>query len=703
MKRLAMPARFLAAASLLALLNTCQVAWGVNKAWVGPDLGSWNVDANWTFGFGPDASFNEAALINNGGTAVLQGPAQSSGGEVNVGGLKLGVSGLDPPGDSENGGLRIVSGGLLMNVATPNGSETGAITVGAGAGTGTLTIIGNGTLSGTSLSLGGSSSSSISLSDTASLAVSGAANLSRTTTVSGPGVNFSAGGDLTLGSASKLIADIRSSTTHSPLRTEGVANVAGTIKPMFTGVTPSVGNKWTLISAPTEITGEFAALDASMAPALPIGQAYQLFEETIGSRRLLQLGVQEVLILQVNRQTGATSIANVGTSPKQLDGYSIISPHGSLTGSWNSLDDQNVGGADRWLEAPPGPNPNDLSELHPQAGGTTVSAGGSLMLGAPYVVTVPALGVDPDDLSFEYTTPDERIVKGLVTYTGTKTANNFVLTVDPATGQAQMRLDSPFPTAIDGYAVYSASGSLTPATWNSLQDQSASNPSAAGWEQAPPAPSAQAVTELRADGSLTFQSQTGFQLGQLFKTVGGVQDLRLEVFLSGSAVPFVGKVNYGPITLVSPPSMEPVPGDYDRNGVVDGRDLDVWRQQFGSTQGLNADGDQDGDVDGHDFLIWQRNLFLAPPPTGSGDVNGNGVTDISDYIIIRNNFNGTNRTLAQGDLNGDTVVNFADFRHWKNNRTAAVAAAGVVPEPAGWSLGAIGLSLAGTTRRRRGA
>jgi hypothetical protein len=148
--------------------------------------------------------------------------------------------------------------------------------------------------------------------------------------------------------------------------------------------------------------------------------------------------------------------------------------------------------------------------------------------------------------------------------------------------------------------------------------------------------------------------------------------------------------------------MEPVPGDYDRNGVVDGRDLDVWRQQFGSTQGLNADGDQDGDVDGHDFLIWQRNLFLAPPPTGSGDVNGNGVTDISDYIIIRNNFNGTNRTLAQGDLNGDTVVNFADFRHWKNNRTAAVAAAGVVPEPAGWSLGAIGLSLAGTTRRRRG-
>ena len=290
---------------------------------------------------------------------------------------------------------------------------------------------------------------------------------------------------------------------------------------MFTGVTPTVGNKWTLISAPTEITSEFAALDASMAPALPVGQAYRLFEETVGSRRLLQLGVQEVLTLQVNRQTGATSITNFGSMAKTIDGYSIISPHGSLTGSWNSLDDQNFGGADIWVEG--GADPQ-RPERSPSASGWLDNRGRQLRLnlGTPYVKTFPAFGVDPDDLSFEYTTPDERIIKGSVVYSGAKTANNFVLNVSPATGQAQLLLDSPLLTAIDGYAIYSASSSLTPATWNSLQDQSASSPSAAGWEQAPPAPGANAVAELKATGRLTFQGQSGFQLGQLFKTMGRI-------------------------------------------------------------------------------------------------------------------------------------------------------------------------------------
>jgi hypothetical protein len=696
MKRLAMSGSFLSAAFLLALLFDFQVARAIDVLYQGPDSGSWNIAANWSDGEPPTVTLNEAGVINNGATVVLSEHAKSGSipplFDVNVGGLRLGTA------NGSSGGLRITSGGNLPIVPSATGSppETGAITVGAGTGTGTLTMIGNGILSGTSLSLGGSHSSSILLSDMASLTISGAANLERTTIVSGPSVNFSAG-HLTLGSSSTLIADIRSATAHSPLRTEGAANVAGTIKPMFIGVTPSLGNKWTLIDAPSAITGEFAALDLSMAPALPVGQAYRLFQETVGARRLLQLGVQEVLVLQVNRQTGATSITNFGTQPKSLDGYSIISPHGSLTGTWNSLDDQNFGGFGAWVEAPP--TANVLSEVYPNLpapGSSAIGAGSSLQLGTPYVKTFPAFGVDPDDVSFEYTTPDERIIKGAVVYSGTKTANNFLLTVNPATGQAQLRLDSPIPTAIDGYAVYSASGSLTPATWNSLQDQSV-----AGWEQAPPAPAANAVAELRDDGRLTFQGQTGFQLGQLFKTVGGTQDLRLEVLLPGSDVPFVGQVQYGAFTSVSPPSVALVPGDYNHSGVVDGLDLDVWQEQFGLIGPLvSADGDQDDDADGHDFLIWQRNLAAASlPTTGSGDVNGNGVTDINDYIIIRNNFLGSNKTFAMGDLSGDAVVNFTDFRIWKNDREAAVAAAGAVPEPAGWALAAMGLGTVGAARR----
>jgi hypothetical protein len=107
---------------------------------------------------------------------------------------------------------------------------------------------------------------------------------------------------------------------------------------------------------------------------------------------------------------------------------------------------------------------------------------------------------------------------------------DLLLTVDLATGQAQISATSTIP--IDGYAIYSSSGSLTPATWNSLRDQAVT-----GWEQAPPAPSATAIAELKADGVLVFGIQTGFQIGQSFKTVGVTQDLRLEFMLPNEEVP----------------------------------------------------------------------------------------------------------------------------------------------------------------------
>jgi hypothetical protein len=317
-----------------------------------------------------------------------------------------------------------------------------------------------------------------------------------------------------------------------------------------------------------------------MAAALPAGTTYSVFQETVGSRRLLQLTVEEILVLNVNRETGAVSIANVGTQPKSLDGYSILSANGSLRGTWNSLDDQDFGGPGTWVEA--NPEADNLSELRPGAGESTVNTGSSLNLGSPYQVTVPALGVDPDDLTFEYSSPTRGTVRGVVQYTGRKIANDFVLTVDPATGQAQLKLDSPLATAIDGYAVHSPSGSLTPATWNSLQDQAVS-----GWEQAPPAPSANAVAELKADGSLQFQNNTGFQLGQLFKTVGGVQDLRLEFLMPGLSNPLEGTVVYGPITPVNPPSVG-IPGDYNEDGKVDAADYVVWRKgNINGQQGYN--------------------------------------------------------------------------------------------------------------------
>ena len=50
----------------------------------------------------------------------------------------------------------------------------------------------------------------------------------------------------------------------------------------------------------------------------------------------------------------------------------------------------------------------------------------------------------------------------------------------------------------------------------------------------------------------------------------------------------------------------PIPGDFDKNGIVDGADLTQWQDDFGQNGDSDADGD--GDSDGADFLTWQRNL-----------------------------------------------------------------------------------------------
>jgi len=60
----------------------------------------------------------------------------------------------------------------------------------------------------------------------------------------------------------------------------------------------------------------------------------------------------------------------------------------------------------------------------------------------------------------------------------------------------------------------------------------------------------------------------------------------------------------------------PLDGDYNRDGSIDGGDLQEWQRLFGgnSRNGsqaesyLTADGNYDGVVSGADFLIWQRTL-----------------------------------------------------------------------------------------------
>ena len=108
-------------------------------------------------------------------------------------------------------------------------------------------------------------------------------------------------------------------------------------------------------------------------------------------------GFTNTLILQVDPSDGKARIINNSNFNVEFDGYRVRSAGHSLNTSWNSLDDQNVGGADVWLEA--SPTADALSELSP-SGTLAVSAGAT-------AATMTGLFITghPQDLQFDFRVP----------------------------------------------------------------------------------------------------------------------------------------------------------------------------------------------------------------------------------------------------------------------------------------------------------
>jgi hypothetical protein len=152
--------------------------------------------------------------------------------------------------------------------------------------------------------------------------------------------------------------------------------------------------------------------------------------------------------------------------------------------------------------------------------------------------------------------------------------------------------------------------------------------------------------------------------------------------------------------------IDPVPNlaaDFDGDGAVDAEDLAVWQSAFG----LNADGDADadGDSDGADFLVWQRTLGAGSPPPSSSlaaDFNNDGMVNGKDLTLWRNSA-GRN---AGGDADGDGDSDGADFLTWQRQtgNPRADASTAPIPEPSTVTLAIMGVAgLAALALRRRGA
>lgn len=60
-------------------------------------------------------------------------------------------------------------------------------------------------------------------------------------------------------------------------------------------------------------------------------------------------------------------------------------------------------------------------------------------------------------------------------------------------------------------------------------------------------------------------------------------------------------------------AFDPVPGDYDGNGVVEAADRAVWADAYGTTGVSAADGNGDGRVDAADYTVWRNHLGASRP------------------------------------------------------------------------------------------
>jgi hypothetical protein len=109
-------------------------------------------------------------------------------------------------------------------------------------------------------------------------------------------------------------------------------------------------------------------------------------------------GIDNTLVLQVDPTDGKARIINDSTFNVAFDSYRVRSATNSLNIGWNSLDDQNIGGADAWLEA--APMPGALSELNP-LGSQAVSAGAT----AAVMTGLFNFATGTQDLMFDFRVP----------------------------------------------------------------------------------------------------------------------------------------------------------------------------------------------------------------------------------------------------------------------------------------------------------
>ena len=176
--------------------------------------------------------------------------------------------------------------------------------------------------------------------------------------------------------------------------------------------------------------------------------------------------------------------------------------------------------------------------------------------------------------------------------------DELLLLVNPTTGDIQLRNQSGGDVSFEGYTLRSASGSLDPNLWHSLDDLDGPGNDDGGWRESNA--STEQLSELLQSGDFTLPADHVLRFGEAFEATGGSRDLVFQYLLEGQSEGTSVRVLYASL---------PEQADYDGNGVVDAADYALWREQLGTEGiGLAADGDGNGIVDSRDYEIWKSNF-----------------------------------------------------------------------------------------------
>jgi glucose/arabinose dehydrogenase len=287
----------------------------------------------------------------------------------------------------------------------------------------------------------------------------------------------------------------------------------------------------------------------------PDGQMF-ISSKTTGQVYVVNNSVPDVdrLTLTVDRESGQMTISNSSGSDIDISEVSLTSPSGSLSlgdleslgPGWNFA----AGNSEQWAR-----QTNSSGSLN--FGGATTGD-----LGAAYDAQLVAFGQPAgEDVVFVFETDTGDAVLGNVVYTGESTIpNTIVMSVNLVTGEATVRNETPFSQEVEGYTITSATSAINIAGWDSFEGQGIDD---GDWFASPA--ETDRLTELQDDGTTTFDIGTTYSLGQIFMP-GEEQDLTFEFLLAGEEELRLGQVVYV------------LPGDFDHDLEVDGRDFLIWQR-----------------------------------------------------------------------------------------------------------------------------